>query len=439
MISTPESPPQMAMAHRTILPDTLPLKSWVALSWQGHKFVRDQNGSVLGIMPVPRPEADFPLRKAICFYGCGGNTLALEQAPAFYHSLEDSPFISTYAASNPTFALISFIASSSKWWKRRRADLISTLKHLSAIINMYKHKELDMKSVPYPIDCHQSIVPAENSHPAASAKSILDALPHELILESLDYLLPHEQLQFAQASKTARSLSNLSVARLVPPSAQVTHSRSLEWTFTFRALSAEMQNALEKTSGLLPCPDIFSPIDESVQALHIALASARQYAIEGNAALMESELVDVKMYAEKASVPLPDTGEVERVGYTAAVRVDLEKARTASEAGDAQVMESMLYHVKVYAEKAGIPLPETRAIERDGYSRAMVVMLKRAHEHANARDVWYMDARLSDAAKFAWKAGIPLPDTNEIERIGDPGRAQPPRGRFSARLRHLRK
>ncbi|MNJ93449.1 hypothetical protein D3C87_111310 [compost metagenome] len=58
--------------------------SWSALSWEN---------------PIqPATQDYFPLHANLCFYGCNGKGLTLEQMPEFYRQLNGTHFITTYAA-----------------------------------------------------------------------------------------------------------------------------------------------------------------------------------------------------------------------------------------------------------------------------------------------------------------------------------------------------
>jgi hypothetical protein len=60
---------------------------WSVLSWS--------NAS------TPIPNDDFADRKKFCFYSCGGNTSDISIANALYSALDQTSFISSYAATNP--------------------------------------------------------------------------------------------------------------------------------------------------------------------------------------------------------------------------------------------------------------------------------------------------------------------------------------------------
>jgi hypothetical protein len=62
--------------------------SWSELGWAN-------------IFGQPKAGNDFPLRKALCFYGCNGNFIDPSRAGELYRGLFATNFISVYAASNP--------------------------------------------------------------------------------------------------------------------------------------------------------------------------------------------------------------------------------------------------------------------------------------------------------------------------------------------------
>jgi hypothetical protein len=73
---------------------------------------------------------------------------------------------------------------------------------------------------------------------------------------------------------------------------------------------------------------------------------------------------------------MPDTTSIEKEGYTKGLEIQLAAARERASRGIVTgVHDSMvnaLYYAKEFASKAGVPMPDTTSIEKEGYAVAML-------------------------------------------------------------------
>jgi hypothetical protein len=125
---------------------------------------------------------------------------------------------------------------------------------------------------------------------ADMTKNIFEALPLELVFRILDpgSLLPHQQGGFACASHVVLQVSNRNLARLTAPiQSNTLMSVTGQWTAAYRKLSTELRDAVEGTTGVLPCPEIVQGVSHTKSELYIQTWSACQWLRRGEIAEAE--------------------------------------------------------------------------------------------------------------------------------------------------------
>jgi len=137
---------------------------------------------------------------------------------------------------------------------------------------------------------------------------------HELVLNSLEFLRPHQRTEFAKTSRQGFEIFGKSnTPTIVPLPARVTNSRAIEWTKRFHDLSPEMQSVLNATAGHLPCPDIFSSIKDENETLYKLVLAVTESLRNGNfdsdrelQEVAEQNYQDLLTKAKILEVPVPN-------------------------------------------------------------------------------------------------------------------------------------
>lgn len=253
--------------------------------------------------------------------------------------------------------------------------------------------------------------PAQKSspHPGLKGKSILEVLPRELKLDVIESLMPHQRINFALTSKEGLGLFNESITPTpVPFPARVTNSRAGEWARQFQALPPEMQNVLEATAGVLPCPDIFSTnttmtdIEALISHINRAIAAIRDSGRGGSMGPVEPAWLAASDMAKKlgVDVPLPL-----RVAILDAL---IGKARGyifmhchPEQIGDAA------YDAVRWAQKINTPLPQAACDEF--VVHLMHAMTGQPRYASDASYFRYIASGLNVALQFTEKAKRPFP------------------------------
>jgi len=142
------------------------------------------------------------------------------------------------------------------------------------------------------------------------------------------------------------------------------------------------------------------------------LAQARHYAERGDASTMNAHLNLATRYAGEVDQDLSaEIKEIEALGYTEAVPVELADARQYAERGDASTMNAHLNLATRYAEKVSQDVSTDREeIETLGYTAAVPVKLADARQYAERGDASPMETNLNLATRYAEKVDLNVSD-----------------------------
>ncbi|NQU79349.1 hypothetical protein HQ545_06300 [Candidatus Woesearchaeota archaeon] len=145
-------------------------------------------------------------------------------------------------------------------------------------------------------------------------------------------------------------------------------------------------------------------LEENIQK---ELATAKERAKAGEAGIMAIFLGTAQNYARRIGQNIStQVTEIQEMGYTNAVPLELATAKENAKAGKAELMNIHLRIAQKYAQKTGKDiLTQVTEIQEVGYVNAVPVELATARENAEAGKTGSMEQCLITAQSYAQQTG----------------------------------
>lgn len=265
--------------------------------------------------------------------------------------------------------------------------------------------------------------------PPSRQHNLLD-LPNEILYIMLDlqYLLPHEQSGFTCASRQALAISSSNLQQHMKNSTlekekDITSEQGLyvsatgRWIRAFREQDREVQEAIERTKGVLPCPNLFSDLPSAMLDLLLTASRATRAAEAGDRKEMEGLIVDATAIAKAADVPTPNFVPLWRNFWPARMSAMILEASERASTGNKYWVQLCIDEASKAAQKAGLPPPDFTAIWAVLWPARVAAMMREAENRATEGDQYWMMICLDEAVEAAQQGGLVRPNVEAIESV----------------------